>query len=105
MEDGFPELLPACANSARRSHGDLAVVLLTLLQTGAGIVNVLLLAPVWMQIAHLFIADSPGGSRLHKSGPRLTWLRGRSAGGCEKPARTNGDPKRFWAVISCSRVS
>ena len=36
----------------------LAVVFLTLLQTAAGITNVLLLAPVWMQITHLFIADS-----------------------------------------------
>jgi hypothetical protein len=32
-------------------------VFLTLLQTGAGAINVLLLAPVWMQITHLFIAD------------------------------------------------
>jgi heme A synthase len=36
----------------------LAVVLLTFLQIAAGIVNVLLLAPVWMQITHLFIADT-----------------------------------------------
>jgi cytochrome c oxidase assembly protein subunit 15 len=36
----------------------LAVVFLTLLQAGAGAINVLLLAPVWMQITHLFIADS-----------------------------------------------
>ena len=36
----------------------LAVVFLTLLQIGAGMINVLLLAPVWMQITHLFIADS-----------------------------------------------
>jgi heme A synthase len=36
----------------------LAVVFLTVLQAGAGILNVLLLAPVWMQITHLFIADS-----------------------------------------------
>jgi heme A synthase len=36
----------------------LAVVFLTLVQIGAGIINVLLLAPVWMQITHLFIADS-----------------------------------------------
>jgi heme a synthase len=36
----------------------LAVVFLTLLQMGAGMMNVLLLAPVWMQITHLFIADS-----------------------------------------------
>jgi heme A synthase len=36
----------------------LAVVFLTLLQVGAGAINVLLLAPVWMQITHLFIADS-----------------------------------------------
>jgi heme A synthase len=36
----------------------LAVVFLTLLQMGAGMINVLLLAPLWMQITHLFIADS-----------------------------------------------
>ena len=36
----------------------LAVVLLTLLQAGAGAINVLLLTPLWMQITHLFIADS-----------------------------------------------
>jgi heme A synthase len=36
----------------------LAVVFLTVLQAGAGAINVLLLAPVWMQIIHLFIADS-----------------------------------------------
>lgn len=36
----------------------LAVVFLVLLQAGAGVVNVLLLSPVWMQITHLFIADS-----------------------------------------------
>lgn len=35
----------------------LAVVILTLLQAGAGAINVLLLVPVWMQITHLFIAD------------------------------------------------
>jgi cytochrome c oxidase assembly protein subunit 15 len=35
----------------------LAVVFLTLLQAGAGAINVLLLTPVWMQITHLFIAD------------------------------------------------
>jgi heme A synthase len=36
----------------------LAVVFLTFLQAGAGVINVLLLSPVWMQITHLFIADS-----------------------------------------------
>ena len=36
----------------------LAVVFLTLLQIAAGMINVLLLAPVWMQITHLFLADS-----------------------------------------------
>lgn len=36
----------------------LAVVVLTLLQAGAGAINILLLVPVWMQITHLFIADS-----------------------------------------------
>jgi heme A synthase len=35
----------------------LAVMFLSFLQTGAGAINVLLLAPLWMQITHLFIAD------------------------------------------------
>ncbi len=36
----------------------LAVVFLTLAQAGAGAINVLLLAPVWMmQLTHLLIAD------------------------------------------------
>jgi heme A synthase len=34
-----------------------AVAFLTFVQAGAGAINVLLLAPVWMQITHLFIAD------------------------------------------------
>jgi heme A synthase len=36
----------------------LTVVFLTFLQAAAGVINVLLLSPVWMQITHLFIADS-----------------------------------------------
>jgi heme A synthase len=35
-----------------------AAIFLTFLQIGAGAINVLLLAPIWMQITHLFIADS-----------------------------------------------
>jgi heme A synthase len=35
----------------------LAVAFLTLVQTALGAMNVLLLAPVWMQITHLFVAD------------------------------------------------
>jgi heme a synthase len=34
------------------------VLVLALVQLGAGAVNVTLLAPVWMQIVHLFLADS-----------------------------------------------
>ena len=36
----------------------LSVIALTVLQAAAGVLNVVLLAPVWMQITHLFIADS-----------------------------------------------
>ena len=35
----------------------LAVILLTLMQAGVGVMNILLLAPVWTQLAHLFVAD------------------------------------------------
>lgn len=54
----------ALVAATRKQHNQparrlpLAVVFLTLLQTMAGVTNVLLLAPVWMQITHLFIADS-----------------------------------------------
>lgn len=34
-----------------------ALTVLILLQLGAGLINVFLLAPVWMQIVHLFLAD------------------------------------------------
>jgi len=36
----------------------MGVLILTLAQLGAGAINLLLLAPVWMQIAHLLLADS-----------------------------------------------
>ncbi len=35
-----------------------ALVILLFVQVGVGIANVLFLAPVWLQIAHLFVADS-----------------------------------------------
>ena len=31
---------------------------LILIQASAGVVNILLLAPIWMQLVHLFLADS-----------------------------------------------
>ena len=34
-----------------------ALVTLFLIQLGAGVINLLLLAPVWMQLVHLFLAD------------------------------------------------
>lgn len=32
-------------------------MILLFVQAGIGVMNVLLLAPVWLQIAHLFVAD------------------------------------------------
>ncbi|HEV8582613.1 MAG TPA: COX15/CtaA family protein [Thermoanaerobaculia bacterium] len=49
LERGFE---PSAVRSARRR-----VMLLVLLQIVAGAVNVLLLAPVWMQVVHLLLAD------------------------------------------------
>lgn len=44
--------------SARtRSTFPLLVVTLLLVQAGLGVINVLLLAPVWLQLVHLFVAD------------------------------------------------
>lgn len=36
---------------------ELSLVILILIQLSAGVVNVLLLAPVWLQIVHLLLAD------------------------------------------------
>ena len=36
----------------------MGVLILALLQLSAGAINLLLLAPVWMQITHLLLADS-----------------------------------------------
>ena len=41
----------------RRSRTAIALVILFLAQIGLGIMNVLLLAPVWLQILHLCVAD------------------------------------------------
>ena len=41
----------------RRSRTGIALVILFLAQIGIGIMNVLLLAPVWLQILHLCVAD------------------------------------------------
>lgn len=47
--------------SARRTAGSTrlaqALMALVLLQVAAGVLNIALLAPVWMQIVHLFLAD------------------------------------------------
>ena len=41
----------------RRSRTGIALVILFLAQIGIGIMNILLLAPVWLQILHLCVAD------------------------------------------------
>jgi heme A synthase len=53
---GAARLLRGDADPARRlAH---AVTSLALLQLALGIVNVILLAPVWMQLVHLLVADA-----------------------------------------------
>ncbi len=46
------------ADGRRAGAAGRAVVLLVVLQVAAGVVNLLLLAPIWMQIVHLFLADA-----------------------------------------------
>ena len=42
----------------RFSRSAIALIILFFVQVGIGMMNVLLLAPVWLQIAHLFVADA-----------------------------------------------
>src|SRR5262249_36121746 len=47
-------------NSSRRmclSRTSVAIIILLFTQIGIGLLNVLLLAPVWLQILHLLVAD------------------------------------------------
>lgn len=47
---------PVLAKGPARRHASW-VAALTLLQSGAGVVNILLRAPVWLQLVHLLLAD------------------------------------------------
>jgi len=42
----------------RLSRSAITLIILLFMQVGIGIANVLLLAPVWVQITHLFVADA-----------------------------------------------
>jgi heme A synthase len=50
--------LPIAETDRRGQRAAWAVAGLAVLQVGAGFVNVLLLAPVWMQMLHLLVADA-----------------------------------------------
>ncbi|MBV9404162.1 MAG: COX15/CtaA family protein [Acidobacteriaceae bacterium] len=45
------------SNSREERDGARLVVVLALLQIGVGALNIGLLAPIWLQLAHLFVAD------------------------------------------------
>jgi len=50
-------VLKSSARRNRFSGSAIALLISVLVQVGVGIANVLFLAPVWLQIAHLFVAD------------------------------------------------
>jgi cytochrome c oxidase assembly protein subunit 15 len=50
-------VLRSSISGNRLSRSAFALVISVLVQVGLGIANVLLLAPVWLQIVHLFVAD------------------------------------------------
>jgi heme a synthase len=51
-------VLRSSTSRNRFSRPAIAVIVLLFVQVGIGMTNVLLLAPVWVQIAHLFVADA-----------------------------------------------
>lgn len=51
-------ILRSSAGRNRLSRSAIALIILLFVQVGIGMTNVLLLAPVWVQIAHLFVADA-----------------------------------------------
>jgi heme a synthase len=50
-------ILKSSTGQTRLSRSAIALIILLFVQVGIGMLNVLLLAPVWVQIAHLFVAD------------------------------------------------
>jgi len=55
---GYFVALSIAVLRARQSRLAIWVLILTVAQLCAGAINLILLAPVWMQITHLFMADS-----------------------------------------------
>jgi cytochrome c oxidase assembly protein subunit 15 len=51
-------ILKSSTRRNRLPRSAIVLIILFLAQAGIGITNVLLLAPVWIQIAHLFVADA-----------------------------------------------
>jgi cytochrome c oxidase assembly protein subunit 15 len=51
-------ILRSSTGRNRFSRRAIAVTILLFVQVGIGVTNVLLLAPVWVQLAHLFVADA-----------------------------------------------
>jgi len=51
-------LLKKSSRRMCQSHTSAAILILLFIQIGIGVLNVLLLAPVWLQILHLLVADT-----------------------------------------------
>jgi heme a synthase len=51
-------ILRSSTGRSRFSRSAIALIILLFVQVGIGMTNVLFLAPVWLQIAHLFVADA-----------------------------------------------
>jgi cytochrome c oxidase assembly protein subunit 15 len=51
-------ILRSSAGRNRLSRSAIALIILLFVQLGIGMTNVLLLTPVWLQLAHLFVADA-----------------------------------------------
>ncbi len=54
----FVHRFPIASDDTRGKRAATAVLVVAILQVVAGFVNVLLLAPVWMQMVHLLLADA-----------------------------------------------
>jgi heme A synthase len=54
----FSSLVSSGSPDSATRHLSRGLILLVLMQLGAGLLNVALLAPVWMQLVHLFLADA-----------------------------------------------
>src|SRR5262249_13862164 len=88
-------------NSSRQPGTSVVILILLLTQIGIGFLNVILLAPVWLQILHLLVADTLWISLVLASAALVLEQPHARSGPGSAPSR--GIPQAQWHPIPVRR--